>query len=348
MPQKDVHQQNSSGQLPTQDFAQLQAQAEAGNAPAQLKLARAYESGEGVSHDDRLAAQWYGRAAVQGNSEAQDALGAKYLVGQGLQQNKEEAVKWFRKSARQGNASAMYHLGAAYYNGDGVAVDDSLSYAWFLLADEAGDQRAPEAVKRAESELKPIAIDRAFERIAEMYEEGGDLVENPAEAARWWSKAAARGDQDAQVGLGLSLVSRPGPPSDISRGRKMCNEAAKDSNPRAEYCMGYIYQHGLAVNGDAKKARSWYERAAAKDDIRAIRTLALMQATGDGGKIDRVGAFLLFAKLAVRGDQDALHSLGTLRRQVTPKEWNELQKPLLTMRIDPSKLDPVLQRIDAK
>src|SRR5437762_14201424 len=75
-----------------------------------------------ISRDDRLAAQWYRRAAEQGNSEAQDALGTKYLVGQGLEQNKEEAVKWFRKSARQGNGSAMYHLGVAYYNGDGVAV----------------------------------------------------------------------------------------------------------------------------------------------------------------------------------------------------------------------------------
>src|SRR5437762_4839459 len=59
-----------------------------------------------ISRDDRLAAQWYRRAAEQGNSEAQDALGTKYLVGHGLEQNKEEAVKWFRKSARQGNGSA--------------------------------------------------------------------------------------------------------------------------------------------------------------------------------------------------------------------------------------------------
>jgi TPR repeat protein len=33
--------------MPTQDFAHLQAEAEGGNAAAQLKLARAYESGAG-------------------------------------------------------------------------------------------------------------------------------------------------------------------------------------------------------------------------------------------------------------------------------------------------------------
>ncbi len=240
----------------------------------------------------------------------------------------------------------MYHLGVAYYNGDGVAVDDSLSYAWFILASEAGNQSAPEAVKRAESELKPVTIDKAFKKIAEMYENGGSLPENQAEVARWWSRAAARGDQDAQVGLGLTLVSGQGAPSDVARGRHLCNEAAKKNNHRAEYCMGYIYQRGLGVTRDAKKARSWYGRSAAKGEIQAIRTLALMEATGDGGKIDRVDAFLLYAKLAETGDQDALHSLAKLKKEITPKEWELLQKPLLHLRIDPAKLDLVLQKMD--
>jgi TPR repeat protein len=348
MPQGGIHLFNLLLQPSAQDIAQLKAQAEGGDATAELKLARAYESGVGVTQDDRLATLWYEKAAEQGNAEAQDALGARYLIGQSVQQNKNEAVKWFRQSARQGNANAMYHLGATYYNGDGVGVDFSLSYAWFLLAEEGGNQRAREAVKRAESELKPIAIDRAFEQIAEMYEEGGSLRENHDEAARWWSKAAARGDRDAQVGLALSLVRGSGSPSDISRGRKICNEAAKDHNHRAEYCMGYIFQHGFGVKRDAKKARSWYALAAGKDYVQAIRTLAPMEATGDGGKIDRVGAFLLYAKLAERGDQDALHSLGKLRPQITPKEWQELQEPLRTIRIDPSRLDKVLQRMDAE
>lgn len=125
--------QGGPGQMPTQDFAHLQAEAEGGNAAAQLKLARAYESGAGVSQDDQLASLWYRRAAEQGSSEAQDTMGSRYLIGQGLQQNKEEAVNWFRKSARQGNANAMYHLGVAYYNGDGVAVDaayPTLGLSW--------------------------------------------------------------------------------------------------------------------------------------------------------------------------------------------------------------------------
>jgi uncharacterized protein len=346
-PKGDVCLQGGPGQMPSQDLAQLHAEAEGGNPAAQLKLALAYESGVGVSQDDRLAALWYRRAAEQGNSEAQDTLGSEYLIGQGLEQNKKEAVNWFRKSVRQGNANAMYHLGVAYYNGDGVAVDDSLSYAWFIVASEAGNQSAGEATKRAESELKPVRVDRAFEKIAEMYEKGRSLPENQAESVRWWSKAAARGDHDAQVGLGLALVSGQGISADFAKGRHLCNESAKVNDHRAEYCMGYIYQRGLGVTRDAKKARSWYVQAASKGEILAIRSLALMEATGDGGKIDRVDAFLLYAKLAETGDQEALHSLAKLRSEITPKEWELLQNPLLHLRIDPSKLDLVLRQIDA-
>jgi len=345
-PWGDVRPQNSPGQHPAQDSAQLQAQAAGGNVTAQLKLARAYESGVGVPQDDGLAALWYRRAAEQGDSEAQDTLGAKFLIGQGVQRDKEEAVKWFRESARQKNASAMYHLGAAYYNGDGVPIDDGLSYAWFTLAKEAGNQSAAEALQRAESELKATTITNAFKRIAEMYEEGGGLPENQAEAARWWSKAAARGDLDSQVALANKFINGQGVPQDLARGRNLCNEAAKQENHGAQYCMGYIYQRGLGVTPDAKKARDWYGRAAALGDLQSMNALALMEAAGEGGKVDRVDAFLLYAKLLRTGHKDALRSMAKLKKEITPKEWELLQKPLLHLRIDPSKLDFALQQID--
>jgi TPR repeat protein len=242
----------------------------------------------------------------------------------------------------------MFHLGAAYYNGDGVHIDDSLSYAWFTLAKDAGSQSGTEAVQRAESELKPRTINNSLKRIAEMYEKGGSLPEDQAEAARWLSKAAARGDQDAQAGMGMKLINGQGVTQDFAQGRSLCSEAAKQDDPHAEYCMGYIYQRGLGVGPDAKEARKWYGRAATGDDIQAIKTLALMEATGEGGKIDRSSAFLLYARLAVRGDKEALRSLAKLRKDISPKEWEKLRNPLLLMRIDPKKLDVTLQKIDAQ
>lgn len=295
----------------TQDFVKLQAQAEAGD------------------------------------SAAQDTLGTKYLVGDGVEENKEEAVNWFRKSARQRNSSAMYHLGAAYYNGDGVPVSDSLSYAWFRVAKEAGNPNAAEAVQRAESELKPETITIGLDKIAEMYEADGSLPENETEAARWWSVAAARGDEDARVALAVKMVSGQGVPQDLTKGRHWCDQAAKNRNHRAEYCMGHIYEQGLGVKRDPKKAREWYEPAAAAGLIQAMRALALMEIAGEGGKVDRISAFLLYARLAESKDEGALRSLAKLRKEITPKEWTTLQPFLIHIRIDPAKLDRVLQRIDS-
>ena len=79
-----------------------------------------------------------------------------------------------------------------------------------------------------------------------------------------------------------------------------------------------------------------------------MRTLALMETAGEGGKTDRVDAFLLYARLAETGDQDALRRLAKLKKEITPKEWDLLQKPLLHLRIDSSKLEVVLQKVDAQ
>jgi TPR repeat protein len=82
--------------------------------------------------------------------------------------------------------------------------------------------------------------------------------------------------------------------------------------------------------------------------IQAMKALASMEAAGEGGKIDRVNAFLLYARLAKTGDQDALRSLAKLKKEITPKEWEKLQKFLQHLRIDPSKLDVALKQIDTQ
>jgi TPR repeat protein len=327
-------------------ISQLRTLAEGGNAEAQLKLASAYENGDGVSQNDQLAAKWYRKAAEQGNAEAQSALGLMYLTGKGVEQNKREAVLWYHKAARQGDANAMYNLGAAYYNGDGVDINDSLSYAWFMLAKEAGDSHALEAVQRAETELQAQTVTAGYENIAEMYERGEYLPQNPAEAMKWWQKAATRGNRDAQMAAADRLLNGRGISQDLLQGMYWCKEAAKAGDERGQYCMGLIHQRGLGVTRDAKEARKWYERAASRN-APATKALAAMQATGEGGKVDRPAACLLYVKLAASGDEDALRSLAKLRKDMSAKEWKKVVQELHLMRIDPAKLEAALQKINA-
>ncbi len=232
-----VHPQPQS-QLSTQEISRLQTEAQSGNLDAQLKLARAYDRGNGVSKNDQEALKWYRSAAEHGNPEAQENLGVIYLAGEIVKQDKHEAFAWFQKSARQGNADAMYDLGAAYYNGDGIETNDTLSFAWFTLAKEAGDKQAAGAVQRAESELKAWKITQSFKLIAEMYDKGVDLPENQKEASHWWLKAADAGDHDAQSAIGIRLAEGRGIPQDAEKARYFCTESAKQGDSSAEYCLG--------------------------------------------------------------------------------------------------------------
>jgi len=329
--------------LSAEEISDLRARAQAGNAVAQFKLAKSYESGDRLAADDVAAAEWLRKSAEQGNSDAQNELGVMYLSGRGVPRDQKEALFWYHKAAWQGNADAMFNLGAAYYNGDGVNVEDALSYAWFILAQGAGNPKADTAVERADSELKPWAITEAFKDIAALYDQGQYLPENRAESARWWLKAANRGDIDAQVEIGVRMVLGQGIPVDPAQGRYWCEQVAKQRDPRGENCIGYIYRHGAGVKTDLKEARKWYEQSAQQNNVLGIKILAEMDENGEGAKPDRASACLLYARLALAGDRDALERLARLKPQISQKDWQDVRRQLSLMHANLSKLDDQLE-----
>jgi len=237
----------------------------------------------------------------------------------------------------------MFNLGAAYYNGDGVQIDDDLSYAWFALAKEAGSSQAVEAVARAESQLPAWRITDGYKRIARLCEDGVYAPGNQAQAASWWLKAAIRGDKEAQVAIANKLLNGEGVPQDFARARYWCSEIAKDGEATGQFCLGHIYQKGLGVPTNAKTARRWYQDAANQGHIAAIRALAQMDETGEGANVDLTEAFVLYAELALAKDKGAAQAAVRVKNQMTAKQWKQAQKLLPTHRVDPQKLDALLQ-----
>ena len=75
--------------------ALMLADAEQGDAHAQIALGMIYALGLGVPQDEREAVRWFRRAAEQGHAIAQDALGDRYANGRGVPQDYEEAVRWY-------------------------------------------------------------------------------------------------------------------------------------------------------------------------------------------------------------------------------------------------------------
>ncbi|MBI5017347.1 MAG: sel1 repeat family protein [Deltaproteobacteria bacterium] len=117
--------------------AQLQAlrqRADAGDADAQVALARSYAAGEGIDPNPAEAASLYRKAAITGHPQAQLALGLAYREGIGVPQDDQEALRWVRTAAGSGEPRAQALLGVIYEEGAGVPRDLVAAHAWLNLA----------------------------------------------------------------------------------------------------------------------------------------------------------------------------------------------------------------------
>lgn len=122
-------------QAQTTDLRALQAQAEQGDAWAQLNLGAAYDNGIGTKRDVDKAIIWYRKAAEQGLAEAQFNL-AHILVDEDI--SASEAAEWMAKAADQGMVEAQYLMGVIYAEGIGVARDDNEARRWLKIAIDKG------------------------------------------------------------------------------------------------------------------------------------------------------------------------------------------------------------------
>jgi uncharacterized protein len=274
------------------EIRELQAKAEGGDAGAQATLGKAYLDGNGVRQSDALALKWSRKAAEQGDAAAENNLGLMYRMGEGVERDKEEAARWYHKSAKQGNARAMFNLGASYYNGDGVEVDDVASFAWFLLAQEAGDPAADEASRRAVSE-KVVSPSEAYVKIAQMYEAGDQLPKSPAEALKWYRKAADADDPKASVTVASLLLGdgRSVTAEESTEARQRCEDAAKMKFAQGAFCLATIYKRGIGIAKDEVEGTKWLGRAAELGHSRAILELGEAYWKGEGVKADPVTAY---------------------------------------------------------
>lgn len=116
------------------EFSEKKIEAEEGDLQAQAKLAKAYETGDGVPKDPAEALKWYRNAADLGNPEAQTALGQMYFKGDAIEQDFKLAAQWFQRAAQQGHHHAQGLLGRMYMKGLGVQEDNLEAYVWFILS----------------------------------------------------------------------------------------------------------------------------------------------------------------------------------------------------------------------
>jgi len=132
----------------TPELRETLRQSESGNVAAMVKLATAYETGEGSPKDAQQAITWFTKAAEAGNSVAMYRLGRIYATDSGAERDYVEAFNWYQRAAAKGNSDAMYSLGAAYEHGQGVREDIQRAVNWYDEATLHGNKSAKVALDR--------------------------------------------------------------------------------------------------------------------------------------------------------------------------------------------------------
>jgi uncharacterized protein len=93
----------------------------------------AYYNGKGIPENKETGLMWLARAAEQNDVQAQINLGIIALDKNTVADDKV-AVDWFRRAALQGFVEAQNALGQAYSMGRGVEKNLTLAYMWLELS----------------------------------------------------------------------------------------------------------------------------------------------------------------------------------------------------------------------
>ena len=231
------------------DIGELMAEAQRGEATAQVNLGWMYEKGKGVDQSYQEAVYWYRKAAEQGLVLAQNKLQRMRRDGGAVEQDFKQAVYLYRKAAEKGDALGQNNLGWMYGNGYGVEQDFKKAVSWYRKAAEKGDALGQN-------------------NLGWMYEKGTGVEQSYQEAVSWYGKAAEQGLALAQNNLQRMHRSRYGvEQSDLE---------ALQKNAREQNKLGEMYEKGKGVSQSDEQASRWYVKAAIQGNTNAQNNLQRM------------------------------------------------------------------------
>jgi uncharacterized protein len=270
----------TSQDLP-QAFFWCKEAANQNDALSQAQLASFYEFGLGADKDKAEEFAWEDKAAKQGVTSSQVQMASDFLNGVSTARHTQEGLTWLEKAAQHGNCRAQTLLGliyrlrlyqknddtvAAKYLSDPIKQKSSVAnYLMYLTVPKNSDgvKQLQNAAARGDA--------HAAATLADMYAIGCGTKLSMQDAIGLYKKAAANGDSDAQVQLGL------------------------------------LYTHG-AVDGkpNFEKAEGLFEQASDAGNAAGMNLHGRHELTGIGCQINRKKAIPLIRKAAQLGNIDAI------------------------------------------
>ena len=133
-----------------------------------------------------------------------------------------------------------------------------------------------------------------------LYESGLGVVKDPVEAVGWFRKAAAQGHARAQNKLGAAYENGSAGPRNPVLAVEWYRKAADQNLPSGQYNLGRSYLAGRGVFKDPAKGGALVQAAADQGEPNAMVLLAGLYASGDGKPRDREQATRLYRDALAR------------------------------------------------
>jgi hypothetical protein len=146
-------------------------------------------------------------------------------------------------------------------------------------------------------------------KIGYMFKKGLGAKESVFQVIKWYSKAAAAGDVDAQFDLGMLYID-----DDADTAIKWFLTAAQNGHNDAQYNIGEFYYAGAGVEKNHEIAFEWYSKASDGGNIEAMYMLGIMLCNGEGVKQDQKSGSEWIFKAAELGSESAKELLANVQQ----------------------------------
>ena len=242
--------------------------------------------------------------AEKGNANAQYELAALNAGGLGgSAQSTKAAYQWAAAAATQGHAGAQYYLGICHEEGRSVSRSLAKAKEWYQKA--AAQEHAG-----------------AQNNLAAILEEAGAMEE----AGPLYMKAAKGGSANGCYNLARLIETGAGGlgEADPKAAFEEFAKSARMGHGPAQNNLGLMYQTGMGVEVNLEESVRWYQHAANQGNLDSQFNLGLMRLKGEGGlKADKVKAFVLWGRAAMKGHPQATENLAALANELTEDEKNQ-------------------------
>lgn len=318
----------------------LQYCAEQGDKRCQNQLGLWYLHGVGTEQNNKLAVEWFEKAAEQDYASAFGNIGDLYRKGLGVERDNKKAVHYYKEGADRKHPACQNQLGKCYLKGIGVDVNKDLAFslfkdsslqgyapAMFMLylcflngwGTDKDEGAAIDCLKKASKEkhAKSIYI------LGNYYEKGIIVDKNERKSLKLYIDSAKIGYPPAQEKLGE--IYRQGLLGNEESPKKSFNwylKAAEQGRASAQFYVGYFYASGYGIKKDLKLAFEWYSKAAEQNNAAAFNNLAICFEYGKGTDVDLTKAIYYYEKSAKLGNIIAQKNLAVCYKNGTGVELN--------------------------